>query len=90
MRNDCAPRMRVLPLLLAATVVSAGDSYHLDRASVDHAGGGVAESTTYQMVIAIGQHDADVESINGGYRYVGGVFARVPSDVLFRDDFEGD
>jgi hypothetical protein len=77
-------------VLLAATVVSAGDSYHLDRASIDHAGGGAAESPSYQMVIAIGQHDADVESVNAGYRYVGGVFAQVPTDVLFKNDFEGD
>jgi hypothetical protein len=89
MRTDQAT-LRTLTLLLATTAASAGDSYHLDRVSVDHAGGGYAESLNYALVVAIGQHDADVESGGGDYRYVGGVLAQVPTDVLFRNGFEGD
>jgi hypothetical protein len=91
MRTEGGPlRMSLALLCLAATAVSAGDSYQLDRASVDHGGGGFAESSSYLMVIAIGQHDAGVESGGANYRYAGGVLARVPSDVVFRDGFEGD
>jgi hypothetical protein len=82
--------LRMLAMLLATTTLSAGDSYHLDRASVDHAGGGYAESLNYALVVAIGQHDAGVESGGGVYRYAGGVLAQVPTDVLFRNGFEGD
>lgn len=81
---------QTLLLLLATAAVRAGDSYHLDRASIDHAGGGYAESANYALVVAIGQHDATVESGGGDYRYAGGVLAQVPSDVLFSNGFEGD
>jgi hypothetical protein len=77
-------------LLLGTAGVIAGDSYHLDRASVDHGGGGYAESINYQLSVAIGQHDADVLSESAIYRYSGGVFAQVPDDGLFKNGFEGD
>ncbi|MDZ4812519.1 MAG: hypothetical protein SGI99_07890 [Pseudomonadota bacterium] len=52
--------------------------------------GGVAANIDYEMVIAIGQHDAGVVFSNVVYRFSAGVLARVPSDVLFKDEFDGD
>ena len=89
MHTERQQRASTALLLVAITAAaSAGDSYRLDRASVDHGGGGFAENVNYQLVVAIGQHDADAVSSGGGYRYSGGVFAGVPDDVLFKNDFE--
>lgn len=95
MRAESRPRRAGMLLLSVLTVsplplANAGDSYRLDRASVDHAGGGLAVSNTYELVVAIGQHDAGEMSQSGTYRYAGGVFARVPTDVLFKNGFEAD
>jgi hypothetical protein len=89
MRTEGPPRApAILLLIVTAAAAAAGDSYRLDRASADHGGGGLAANANYQLVVAIGQHDADVVSSGGGYRYSGGVFAGVPDDVLFKNDFE--
>ena len=77
-------------LLFVASTVLGQSTYRLDRVSIDAAGGGVAESATYSLLVAFGQHDADVRSSSVTYDYAGGVFAQVPNDTLFQDGFEGD
>lgn len=80
----------VLLLVGAGAALALGGVRRLDRASVDGAGGGSAEGPQYRIVVAIGQHDAGQVAAGGGYAYRGGVFARVPIDVLFADGFEAD
>ncbi len=75
-------------ILFATATTLAQDSYRLDRASIDGSSGGFAANIDYELVVAIGQHDAGVVSSNVVYRFSGGVFARVPSDVLFKNEFE--
>ncbi len=77
-------------LLLAVSTALAQTAYRLDRASVDAAGGGVAESANYALLVSLGQHDAGQTSNSQTYAYAGGVFAQIPGDMLFRDGFEGE
>lgn len=82
-------RRALLALIgLALAELAIAQTYQLDRASADHAGGGDAESLSYRAVLAIGQHDADGESRSASYTFSGGVFAAVPIDRVFADSFE--
>jgi hypothetical protein len=90
MARPRAERARVgaLALVLLAAPIPAQDVLRLERASGDGAGGGVAESARYRVVVAYGQPDAGPASSGGRYAFAGGVFAAVPTDVLLRDGFE--
>jgi hypothetical protein len=77
-------------VLLGITMMPAWSAFQLRRASLDAAGGGSAESDSYQIVVAYGQHDADQAAFSAHYTWQGGVYAQLPGNVIFADGFEVD
>ncbi len=89
-----ASRASRVALMIAASLglaaAPAWSALQLRRISLDGAGGGIAESTSYQLVVAYGQHDADQAALSAQYGYLGGVYAELPNSLIFADGFEVD
>lgn len=92
MRRNSPRRGRqwAITLLFGIAAMPAWSALQLRRVSLDAAGGGMAESNAYRIVVAYGQHDADQAAFSAQYTYLGGVYAQLPGNVIFADGFEVD
>ncbi len=80
----------MIAVLLGFAAMPAWSALQLRRISIDGAGGGLAESTNFQLIVAYGQHDADQAAFSVQYAYLGGVYAQLPNSLIFADGFEVD